>query len=150
MQAIDEKLGALPDDARLTGLVNCYESLNEDGKAIATSTWTSNKVRTGASVKPVVKSVKVSKVRVTKKGKKYYTTYTAKVKLKKKLGNGTQGLMTSTGVYARGKGTTFSFTFKNIAGNKKGKTVKLKVCGYSNKSYGGYTNYSKVIKFKVR
>ena len=33
LQAIDEKLGALPDDARLTGLVNCYESLNEDGKA---------------------------------------------------------------------------------------------------------------------
>ena len=120
-----------------------------DGKTVAASEWTSGTVKTGPRATPAIKSVKTSSVRVKGKGKKATTSYKLKVTLKKKLPSGAK-LVSSDGLIAKGKGKSFTFAFKNIAGKKKGKSAKISVRSSANTQYGAYSNLSKAKKYKIK
>ena len=112
-------------------------------------------VKTGIKVTPVIKSAKISNVQ---QHSKYvwghydgnfvwhpgyttrWTTYDITITLKSKL-KGCKGIEYA-GRKASGKGTTFKFS---VTGNPAN-SGSVKVRGYSNDTYGGYTKDSKQCK----
>ena len=99
--------------------------------------------RTGRKVKPAIRSISVSNVKVTYNSRfekymgkwtwrKYYTTrFTVNVQLKKQL-PGTQGLYID-GVKCKGKGTNFKVNL-SYSGNHRGRKTPINVIPYSNTS----------------
>lgn len=113
----------------------------------------------GPSTTPVIKSAKVSGVKVTKYFNvdewryKYKTKFTVTVTLSKKPSN-TKGACISVGGInhtVKGTGKTFKTTYNIDSINSwKGKTAKVSVRTYSDSKYMAYSYLSKTKKVTIR
>ena len=127
--------------------------------------YTAKNVIMGPKTTPVIKSVKVSNVKVSKYFDykewkyRYKTKYKITVNLSKKAANtkgiyltaaGTSGF---TGEYKKVKGTGKTFTTtitKDAPKSQKGKKIKVSVKTYSDNKYKAYSNESKSKTVKIR
>lgn len=142
-------------DAILAGM-----ELDSNGNIMGKSSYAYEvkNIPTGPSVKPVIKSVKISNVKVKKYFDtsswkyRYKTTYTATVTLSKKA-SGTKGArirfqglngLTSTTETVKGTGKTFKKTITMDAPKSfKGGKIKVSLMTYSNNKYKCYSYESK-------
>lgn len=116
-------------------------------------------VRTSPSVNPVVKSVKISNIKVTNLStlfeKRYHTTYTMTITLKKKA-SGIKGIkIFAAGNYytVKGSGKTFKVRVSNITDRSyKGMRTNYRLCTYSaDDSVGGaYSTWTKSKSYMVK
>ena len=127
--------------------------------------YTAKNVIMGPKTTPVIKSVKVSNVKVSKYFDykewkyRYKTKYKITVNLSKKAANtkgiyltaaGTSGF---TGEYKKVKGTGKTFTTtitKDAPKSQKGKKIKVSVRTYSDNKYKAYSNESKSKTVTIR
>lgn len=120
-------------------------------------------VEMGPAVKPVIKSIKVSNVKVTKYFNysewryKYKTKFTVTVTLGKKPkgAKGIQLTATTHGISAyktiKGKKNTFTAKFNwDAPVSLKGRTASFKVKTYNNAKYKAYSYDSKPKKLKIK
>lgn len=125
------------------------------GSGILTKT-----VPTGPSVKPVIKSVKVSNFKVKKFWSyndlewKYTSSYTLTVKLSKKASK-TKGVVVTLGNgetrKVKGTGKTFKMGFNSTTNHsEKGTKMGVKVKTYSNNTYMCYSDDSKTKKITIK
>ena len=117
----------------------------------------------GPAVKPVIKSIKVSNVKVTKYFNysewryKYKTKFTVTVTLGKKP-KGAKGIQLTTTVQGissyktiKGKKNTFTANFNwDTPVSLKGRTASFKVKTYNNAKYKAYSYDSKPKKLKIK
>lgn len=120
-------------------------------------------VEMGPAVKPVIKSIKVSNVKVTKYFNysewryKYKTKFTVTVTLGKKP-KGAKGIQLTTTVQGissyktiKGKKNTFTANFNwDAPVSLKGRTASFKVKTYNNAKYKAYSYDSKPKKLKIK
>lgn len=123
-------------------------------------------VKTGPATKPVIKSVKISKVKVTKVKDSghwnssgnwvynYKTSYTVKVTLSKKAKN-IKGIELSdgyNGYLLKGDKKTYTKSMSIVSEgfNHKGDTFGFTVSTYSDNKYMAYSPISKVKKAKIK
>ncbi len=149
-----------------------YVPASNGKKSISGAPSKTLSVKTGYSSKPQVKSIKCydAKQKYVKRvyhpghwtttgkwqngyytGGYYVTNFKVKVTLKKKM-TGQKGLIIYNELLdskkVSGTGTTFTTTM-SVDGKKKGKTISLKIKGYRNGSYLGYSKYTtKKVKIK--
>lgn len=127
--------------------------------------YTAKNVILGPKTTPVIKSVKISNVKVSKYFDykewkyRYKTKYKITVNLSKKAANikgiyltaaGTNGF---TGEYKKVKGTGKTFTTtitKDAPKSQKGKKIKVSVRTYSDNKYKAYSNQSKSKTVTIR
>lgn len=125
-----------------------------------TSTAVKKTVPTGPSVKPVIKSVKVSNFKVKKFWSyndlewKYTSSYTLTVKLSKKA-SGTKGVVVTLGNgeqrKIKGTGKTFKMGFNSTTNHsEKGTRMGVVVKTYSNNTYMCYSYDSKTKKITIK
>ena len=123
------------------------------GKAITKT------VQTSDPVNPVVKSVKISNVKVTNLStifeRKYRTTYKMTITLSKKAANIKGIKVFAAGGYytAKGKGKTFTITVSNTTDRSyKGMSTNYRLCTFSaaDSVGGAYSSWTKSKKYTVR
>lgn len=147
-------------------LVGCVPATGS-GKELTGAASETITVKTGLKTAPKVKSVKVTGAKVKKTAKtwhsgrwdaggvwhagyytsgSYQTTYTVKVKLKKKV-SGTKGILIN-GTKAKGTGKTFTKKF-TVSGKLKGKKRSFAIASYRAPSYiGSSKSVTKKAKIK--
>ncbi len=138
---------------------------NIDGEQVLGSAYTLKNVPMGPKTTPVIKSVKISGVKVSKYFNydewryKYKTTYTIKVTLSKKA-SGTKGIYLKiagtnglNNAYKTIKGTGKTFTAKvtmDAPKSYKGGKVKVTARTYSSAKYKAYSYESKAKKVTIK
>lgn len=133
---------------------------NSDGSyTYAAAAPIKKSVKTSPGVNPVVKSIKISNIKVKNLStlfvKKYHTTYTMTIKLSKRASN-IQGIKVfAAGNYytVKGKGITFKVHVSNVTDRSyKGLKTNYRLCTYSaSDSIGGaYSSWTKSKKYRVK